>query len=396
MIKRVWLLLLLLLGAVFGQSNRPSLLANSSGLASVFLPLLQTAPQLQVTPYLSGFINPTDLTFLPDGRLLVSERAGIIYLVTADGQKLETPFLDISAIVANSGWEQGLLGIVIHPQLPFLYLTYAALDGDFILARFTLSTDDPYLADPNSQQILLEANHHDIVHYGGDLAFGADGYLYVSVGDGGYGEEESRAMNLGYFLGKLLRLDVSDPKLLYQIPSDNPFVQDPNARPEIWAMGLRNPWRFSFDRLTGEMFIGDVGEGNWEEVNWQSASTSGGQNYGWPCYEATMPLNLADCDPPENYILPIFSYDHTNSHCAITGGFVYRGNNYPALAGKYLFTDFCNGDSWVAWQDLPNHWLSYSIGHLGAGMVAYAENSLGELYIANVYDGTIYALTFSE
>ena len=250
------------------------------------------------------------------------------------------PFLYIESIVSSIG-ERGLLSVAFHPNYKNngnFYVNYTNTIGDTVVARYSVSAD-PNVADRDSSIILLTIPQPFSNHNGGGLQFGPDDYLYIGMGDGGSaGDPQNNAQNKGSLLGKILRIDV-DSSFPYAIPSGNPFVGNPLARDEIWALGLRNPWRFSFDRLTGDLFIADVGQGSWEELNFQLVKSSGGENYGWRMMEGSQCFN-----PPANcndgtLTLPILEYDHTLG-CSITGGFRYRGNSNPQLYGIYIYGDF--------------------------------------------------------
>jgi glucose/arabinose dehydrogenase len=307
---------------------------------------------LQFTDVAGGLSQPVFITNAGDGsgRLFILERAGRIRIVK-NGALLGTPFLDIDQIVNSAGGEQGLLALAFHPNYASNGLFYTVHTAPInsvnsvILSRFSRSAGNPDLANAGSQVTLLSIPHPvNTNHNGGTLAFGPDGYLYWSTGDGGgAGDLPNNAQNLTVLLGKILRLDV-DSGSPYGIPASNPFVGDPNAavREEIWAYGLRNPWRFSFDALTGDLYIGDVGQGAREEIDFQPASSSGGENYGWRVMEGSLCFNPASGCNTSGKVLPIAEYDH-NTGCSVTGGYVYRGSRYPLLRGHYFYGDFCTG-----------------------------------------------------
>jgi glucose/arabinose dehydrogenase len=306
-------------------------------------------PKIKVEPIVTGLANPVAITHSGDGsgRLFIVLQTGQI-LVYDGSQVLPVPFLDISTLVSTGG-ERGLLSVAFHPNYAtngLFYVNYTDTQGDTVIAQYTVS-DDPNIADPDSAAILLTIAQPFSNHNGGQLQFGPDGYLYIGVGDGGSaGDPDDNAQNLGTLLGKMLRIDV-DSGVPYTIPPDNPFVGDPEARDEIWAFGLRNPWRFSFDRLTGDLFIGDVGQDSWEEVNFQTATSSGGENYGWRLMEGNQCFNPpTDCNDG-TLTLPILEYNHSLG-CSITGGYRYRGTQIPQLEGTYVVGDFCSGRIWGA------------------------------------------------
>ncbi|HIP71768.1 MAG TPA: glucose dehydrogenase [Anaerolineae bacterium] len=325
--------------------------------------------------------HPLYLTHAGDDRLFVVGKRGKIWIIE-DGQVLPEPFLDISDKVNALINEQGLLGLAFHPQYKengrfFLY--YTTLDNsDTVLAEYRVS-DNPNIADPDSEQILLPVDEPDSVHNGGQLAFGPDGYLYVGLGDGGLlYDRAGNAQNREVILGSVLRLDV-DGGRPYAIPPDNPFAGDAEARPEIWAYGLRNPWRFSFDRLTGDLFIGDVGEFGWEEINWQPAGSVGGENYGWNVWEGTDCFEAEAC-PEEGFVFPIFAYDHTEG-CAIIGGYTYRGAQFPELRDNYFFGDYCAGKIWQLFPDGTGGWEAAQVYQGDFLITSFGEDVNGELYV---------------
>ena len=348
-----------------------------------------SALNLSATFFAGGFDQPVDIAHAGDGRLFVVERAGIIKVVQSDGAVLPTAFLDISGQVDKSHGEEGLLGLVFHPdypEIPYFYVNYTNPQDGTRISRFTVSSD-PNVADAGSQEILLTVAQPQENHNGGDLNFGPnDGYLYATLGDGGGAGDNHGAVGNGQnrmtLLGKILRLDV-DSTFPYTIPPDNPFVDDPQALDEIWALGLRNPWRFSFDRATGDMYIGDVGQSSREEINYQAADSNGSENYGWRCYEGNEPFNTSGCDDASAYVFPIFDYPRSEGQ-AVTGGFVYRGSRYPALVGHYLFADYSSGNFWTAsrdggdWNVVPHGTLT-GIDHPST----FGEGCDGELYVAD-------------
>src|SRR5688572_24974038 len=290
-------------------------------------------------------VKPVAITHAGDSRLFITEQSGRV--VIHDGTAvLPVPFLDIRSIVGDNQNEQGLLSVAFHPNYSsngYFFVNYTDLSGDTVVARYSVSPVDPNRADPNSARIILEINQPYSNHNGGQLQFGPDGYLYIGMGDGGAGgDPENRAQNLGSLLGKMLRIDVDreEGSRRYGIPASNPFVGVYAARGEIWALGLRNPWRFTFDRLTGDMFIGDVGQGEIEEIDFQPGTSPGGENYGWRRMEGTHCYNPSSNCNPGNLVLPILEYSH-NHGCSVTGGYRYRGSRYPQLRDLYLYGDYC-------------------------------------------------------
>ncbi|MCI0578935.1 MAG: PQQ-dependent sugar dehydrogenase [Chloroflexi bacterium] len=346
----------------------------------------------------SGFNEPTTIANAGDGRLFVVERAGVIRIIQSNGQVLPTPFLDIRDRVGSTTfWEQGLLGLAFHPDYAgngFFFVNYTDLVGDSHIARFQVSAGNPDVADPASEALVLFIEQPTVIHNGGSLAFGLDGYLYAGLGDGGWlSDPFNRAQNPAELLGKVLRLDVSAGSTppYYTIPPDNPFVGVPGAAEEIWALGFRNPWRLSFDRLTGDLFIGDVGNFAYEEVDFEPAGDPGGRNYGWRCYEGNAAFNLYGCGPASQYTFPAHAYAQEPG-CAAIGGFVYRGSQFPVMAGYYIFGDFCHGQLWSLYRNVNGAWQANLRGNTGANISAFGEGANGELYAATYFRGIVYQL----
>jgi hypothetical protein len=317
-------------------------------------------------------------------------------------QILSPPFLDISSLV-SSGGERGLLGVAFHPDYAhngLFYVNYTNIAGDTVVARYSVSAD-PDLADPGSASILLTISQPFSNHNGGQLQFGPDGYLYIGVGDGGSGGDPgNRAQDLGLLLGKILRIDVDVDKNaadLYYIPLDNPFVgPGDGALDEIWAWGLRNPWRFSFDRLTGDLFIADVGQNSWEEVDFQPDTSTGGENYGWRLMEGNSCYNPPTSCNDGTLTLPILVYDHS-AGCAVTGGYRYRGSKNPDLYGLYLYGDYCSGRIWGAQEDGLGGWSSRVLLDTNFSISSFGEDESGEIYFAHLAasNGAIYKVVQS-
>jgi glucose/arabinose dehydrogenase len=350
---------------------------------------------LELEPVFSGLRQPLFLTSSPDGsgRTFVVEQEGRIR-IAENGQVLDRPFLDISSLVVAGG-ERGLLGMAFHPRYAEngrFFVMYTAREGGMnTVARFQVSRADANQADPNSRVILLAIEDFAGNHNAGMLAFGPDGYLYVGTGDGGGANDPQRtAQNLGQLLGKMHRLDV-DGAEPYAVPSDNPFVNRADARPEIWAYGLRNPWRYSFDRATGELWIADVGQNRYEEINRQPADSRGGENYGWSIMEGAHCLRGNDCDR-SGLTMPIAEYDRGGG-CSITGGYVYRGSRFPALTGAYFFADYCSGKVWSLHQGADGAWVQTELAETGLSISSFGEDTDGELYITDLRGGGVYRLT---
>ncbi|RRR71132.1 MAG: glucose dehydrogenase [Candidatus Viridilinea halotolerans] len=352
---------------------------------------------LQVELLADGFNLPTQVTHAGDERLFVVEQDGRIWVLRAGVRALE-PFLDIADRVGAAANEQGLLSVAFHPrfaELGWFFVNYTDRQGDTVVARYQRDPTNPERADPNSAMVLLQIAQPAANHNGGQLKFGPDGYLYIGTGDGGNaGDPWNNAQNLSNLLGKLLRIDV-DGVEPYEVPTNNPFVGQSEARPEIWAYGLRNPWRFAFDRATGDLFIADVGQSAQEEVNFQPAASRGGENYGWRIMEGTGCYEPAACDPA-GLELPIAHYLHRSAEggCSITGGYVYRGMRYPALQGAYLYTDYCSGNLWLL-HPTATGWQSRVAGKTNLQATSFGEGVDGELYLVDRAGG-VYRLGLDE
>jgi glucose/arabinose dehydrogenase len=327
-----------------------------------------------------------------DARLFVLEQGGRIRIIQ-DGILLPAPFLDISDRVGSAGNEQGLLGLAFHPQYPsngFFFVNYTDLQGDTVIARFQVSADASQ-ADPQSETRFLSIPQPFPNHNGGQVVFGPDGYLYLGLGDGGSaGDPQNNAQSTQNLLGKILRLDVgaSAAEKAYGIPADNPFGVGGGA-PEIWAYGLRNPWRFSFDRLTGDLFIADVGQNQWEEVNFLPAASPPGANFGWRFFEGSAPYEGSAPDP-QTLVFPVAEYSHELG-CSITGGYVYRGASTPEWQGIYFFGDYCSGLVFGLMRAADGSWEQRSLFDTGASISSFGEDSQGELFLVDL-GGTIYRL----
>jgi glucose/arabinose dehydrogenase len=377
----------------------------------LFMPLVPVSAQVPAVPVgsnytwvevVSGFDNPLLVTHAGDGsgRLFVGEQTGFI-LIVQDGDYLFDPFLDISGLLSNDVFqggysERGLLGLAFHPDYAnngYFFVSHTDERGDNRIVRYQVSADDPNRADPATRTEFLHIPQPHYDHNGGNIAFGTDGYLYIGIGDGGsLGDDPGMyAQNTSSLLGKLLRIDVNTPDgdRPYSIPADNPFVSTDGALPEIWAIGLRNPWRFSFDRATGDLYIGDVGQELFEEINVQSAGTPGGANYGWYWYEANQPHRTLPPNPPE-ITLPVTEYPHIVG-CSVTGGYVYRGAALPELNGVYLFGDYCTGRTWSLLRDESGAWRVQPFIHTGHIISAFGEDEAGELYLVD-YKGALLRL----
>lgn len=350
-------------------------------------------PVLALSLVASGLTSPVHITNAGDGsgRIFVIERAGVIKIMK-DGVVPVTPFLDISARVGTAG-EGGLLSLAFPPGYAtknYFYVYYTNLQGDTVVARYYLS-NDPNIADLNSEEVVFTAAQPFANHNGGQIAFGPDSYLYIGLGDGGGGgDPQGNGQNPGTVLGKMLRIDTESGASPYAVPQDNPFINDPAYQPEIWALGLRNPWRFSFDSLTGDLYIGDVGQATYEEIDLQQASSHGGQNYGWNIMEGMHCYNNASCDQT-GLTLPISEYDHSEG-CSVTGGHVYRGTLYPSLNGYYLFGDYCSGRIWGL---KGTGSLSQLLLDTDLSIATFGRDETGELYVTDLTGGGVYQIVVS-
>ena len=349
------------------------------------------AVRLELQPVVGGLDTPVAVANAGDGsgRLFVVEKKGFIRVVQ-NHVLADTPFLDITDRVGSLSSEQGLLGLAFHPDYAgngLFFVNYTDLEGDTVVARFATS-GDPNRAQAGSEAVILTLEQPAANHNGGHLAFGRDGYLYVGTGDGGgAGDQYANGQNGQTLLGAMLRLDV-DGGAPYTVPGTNPFVGRPDVRDEIWALGLRNPWRYSFDRLTGDLFIADVGQNQYEEVNFQPADSAGGQNYGWPimegrhCYPADRPCERA------GLMLPAREYDHSRG-CSVTGGYVYRGQEFPILTGIYLFGDYCSGRIWGLAPAGNGDWQVAELAQMDGQLSSFGEDERGELYLLDMGRGEI-------
>ena len=306
--------------------------------------------------------------------------------------------LDISGQVGSNGSEQGLLGLAFHPSYVengLFFVNYTDLAGDTVISRFSMAdgweAGGPPVANSGSETVLLTLKQPASNHNGGHLAFGPEGYLYIGTGDGGAaGDRYQNGQNGATLLGAMLRVDVDDGQP-YSIPPDNPFVGDPNVRDEIWAIGLRNPWRYSFDRLNGDLYIADVGQNLYEEVDLQPAAQGGGQNYGWPIMEAShcFPADR-ECDQA-GLTLPLIEYDHSQG-CSVTGGYVYRGEAYPSLQGTYVFGDYCSGRIWGMVTPAQSEPQLVQLAQVNVLLSSFGEDERGELYVLDMAGSQLFKL----
>jgi glucose/arabinose dehydrogenase len=350
----------------------------------------------------SGLEQPLAVVNAGDGtgRLFVVEQSGRIRIISRAGSLVSTPFLDIAARVSCCG-EQGLLGLAFHPSYRAngrFYVYYTDPGGSLVIAEYRRSSTNSGRASTTERRLLRIAHPDHANHNGGQLAFGPDGYLYIGTGDGGGGgdpdENGQRRSNL---LGKILRIapNVTSSAPTYRIPSTNPWAKSTTIRREIWAFGLRNPWRFSFDRDTGSLWIADVGQNTYEEVNRSLRAAGGGRgaNYGWDQYEAF------DCfEGPctsAGKTFPLASYTHGANGCSVTGGYVYRGTRHPVLAGRYLFGDYCSGRIWAVAANGAARQKPVLLRDTDLQIGAFGEDETGELYVVDYGGGRVYRVTGS-
>jgi glucose/arabinose dehydrogenase len=413
----VGLLVLSILGAMAAGRS-----ASSSATAA------EGWPTLTLTEQVDGLTNPVHLTHAADGsgRLFVVEQAGTIRIIK-DGSMLSEPFLDITERVVSGG-EQGLLSVAFPPEYAnkgYFYVNYTRqgkgdTQGDTIISRFFL-TEDADIADASSEQRIMLIDQPYDTHNGGKLTFGPDGYLYIGMGDGGsVGDPDNYAQAPAELLGKLLRIDVESGPVVppdtaantvylpvitdtsgsrqedrgnYLIPPTNPYTSTAGYRPEIWALGLRNPWRFSFDRATGDMYIGDVGQNAYEEIDFQPAQSSGGENYGWSCKEGTHdypPTVVENCESL-NLVPPIFEYGRSTGGRSVTGGFVYRGSEYTDMQGIYFFGDYNGGIIWGL-RPANGDWENELLLQSGFLISSFGEDEAGNLYVLDYLGGRVLKL----
>lgn len=364
------------------------------------------SPSIQLQQIVTGLNFPTDLASAQDSRLFISENTGKIRIVS-NNAILPTPFLDISSKVFDLQW-QGIYCFAFHPQYAtngrFYVLYYRQSDGQAVLSEFNVSTSDPNIADPTEYQLLTIPYTNG--HKGADMAFGKDGYLYITAGDnasgdrGATGDPTGHSQNLSLLFGKILRIDVSQPHQ-YSIPPTNPFTApNDNIPDEIWALGLRNPWRMTFDSATGDLWIGDNGQDGWEEVDFWQYENTATANFGWSCFEGNHAYNSSNCSNTTPNAFPILEfpgYDNNGGNSAsVIGGYVYRGAEYPNLYGQYIYANYSTGEFWTL-KRLPNvNVVNVSQGVLTSNPVGFGQNNQGDLFVINFFDGILYKITNNQ
>ena len=374
-------------------SPTPTVQAESGGAQQSPAPAVLTG--IAVEKVGDDFEEPVQLTHAGDGsgRLFIVGRRGTIQIIQG-GAVQPAPFLNIGNLVSTGGSEQGLLGLAFHPGYRNngrLFVNYTDTDGHTVIAEYRVSADDPNRANPDAVKVVLEYEQPYRNHNGGMLAFGADGYLYVGTGDGGSGGDPlGNGQKLTTVLGKMLRIDV-DAGSPYAVPSDNPFVGVADVRPEIWAYGLRNPWRYSFDRETGDLYIADVGQNSIEEVSFQPAGSAGGENYGWNITEGSRCFSPGEACDKSGFVLPIAEYSHEEG-CSITGGYVYRGQSETALRGHYVFGDYCSGRIWTSVRSADGAWTTTERLTTGLSISSFGEDENGEIYFLDYRGGAIFRI----
>ncbi len=392
--------ILVLLSACAFSSNNTNLLPivnQQIDPCSVKTPSAKV-PKIELQRVINGLTRPVYLTHAGDnsGRLFIVEQPGRI-LIFQDGALRTTPFLDIRSKVSFGG-ERGLLSVAFHPKYAsngrfFVNYTRSEKGLKTVISEFGVSKENPNIAEP-TEKILMTIDQPFNNHNGGLNKFGPDGFLYVGMGDGGAaGDPQDNGQRLDTFLGKLLRLDVdATPSngAPYAAPADNPFVNKKNAKPEIWAYGLRNPWRYSFDRCTKQLYLGDVGQNKYEEID----LIEKGKNYGWRMMEGAHCFNPSDSCSQAGLELPIAEYDHT-SGCSVTGGYVYRGKQFASLLGRYFFGDYCGGQMWALSQDELGTWKMTILPSANFSISSFGEDQDGEIYLLD-YNGGIYRLIARE
>lgn len=361
-------------------------------------------PKVALQPWAAGLIQPVNISSAGDDRLFISEKGGTVRIITDSMVVLERPFLDITDRVDNAGNEQGMLGMAFDPGYQengyfYMYYIFGTGAGFSRISRFQV-TADPDSADAGSEQVLYEWEQPEWNHNGGTLQFGSDGYLYMAFGDGGGSNDTyQNAQDLTDPLGDIIRIDVSAHDSTFLIPPDNPFADQDGSDtlPEIWAYGLRNPFRWSFDRLTDDLWIGDVGQVTWEEVDFWPAGDNSAPNFGWRCREGfstNMQVDQAPCGDSADYVSPVAAFDHVPENgggqgwCSVIGGYVYRGTAWPHLYGHYIFTDYCAGD-----------FITFAAGGMSdvdtllmtttAGFSGFGEDVDGEMYVTNILEGQV-------
>lgn len=345
---------------------------------------------IAIQSFATGFSSAIEITHANDSRLFVVQQGGLIRILNSNGTINATPFLNLSSLVSTGG-ERGLLGLAFHPDYAtngYFFVNYTNISGSTVIARYSVNPSNPDVANPTAT-ILMTISQPYSNHNGGSLKFGVDGYLYIGMGDGGSGgDPENRSQNINTNLGKMLRIDVNTTTApFYTSPASNPYVGI-TGNDEIWAIGVRNPWKFSFNRLNGDLWIADVGQNNIEEINKVPSPLTAGLNFGWRCYEGNVAYNTSGCAPIGTMTMPIAQYNHSQG-CSITGGYVYTGTQYPNFLNKYFFADYC--ENRIGYADSTTGTITYTPYFSGNNnFSSFGEDINGELYISN--GNTIYKI----
>jgi glucose/arabinose dehydrogenase len=385
-------LAILLIGAVSSWvwwSSRESRKDESSQTTTEQAQTTPVIPKLSLQFVIGGLVQATNVEHAPggeSGRLYITEKRGLIK-VHDQGQMESSTFLDISGKVRNLG-ELGLIGLVFDPNFAsnqYFYVYYnRASDKAAVIARYQANADGLTAKSDSESIILIQPKPYDN-HNGGQLAFGPDGYLYIAFGDGGSGgDPHGNGQNLGTWLGKMLRVDVNGTRP-YAVPADNPFVSTAGAKPEIWALGLRNPWRFSFDKQNGKLIIGDVGQNKFEEIN-VTDKGEGGLNFGWRCMEGNESYNPTGCQAASAYEPPVLAYGLVEGRCSITGGYAYRGSKVVGFGGRYIYGDYCTGEIWSINYEDPKPEPRLEVRST-MNISTFGQDGDGELYAMEYRDG---------
>lgn len=365
------------------------------------------AQTIALQSFATGFSEPLEITHAGDSRLFVVQKGGLIRIVNANGSVNATPFLDLSTLVSTNS-ERGLLGLAFHPNYAtngFFFVNYSNTAGNTVIAKYSVSAN-ANIANTTGT-ILMTINQPYSNHNGGSIKFGGDGYLYIAMGDGGSsGDPQGYSQNLSLtninvvsnpsriYLGKMLRIDVNTtaPGLNYGFPSTNPYVNE-TGKQEIWAIGLRNPWKFSFNRLNGDLWISDVGQGSVEEIDKVVNPLTAGLNFGWRCYEGNSTYNITGCAPASTMTFPFAQYARSGGACSVTGGYFYTGSMYPNFQNKYFFTDYC--DDKIRMVNSAGV-ITTSTSFSNNNFATFGEDINGELYVAGISSGTIYKVIDSS
>lgn len=349
-----------------------------------FTSYISFSQTIAIQSFATGFSSAVEIAHANDSRLFVVQQGGLIRILNSDGTKNTTPFLNLTSLV-SSGSERGLLGLAFHPDYAtngYFFVNYTNTSGSTVIARYSVSTTNPDVANTTAT-ILMTIPQPYSNHNGGTIKFGPDGYLYIGMGDGGSGGDPgNRAQNISENLGKMLRIDVNVTDTpYYSSPASNPYVGI-SGNDEIWAIGVRNPWKFSFNRLNDDLWIADVGQNNIEEINKIASPQTAGLNFGWRCYEGNVAYNTSGCAALTTMTMPLAQYTHAQG-CSITGGYEYTGTMYPNFSNKYFFADYC--ENRIAYANTTTGTITYTPYFTGSSnnFTSFGEDMNGELYITN-------------